>query len=158
MKTWIAGICLLLAVTMPGAVTADAVQPLDRAGAARLADAAAHGTPTIVALWSTDCVHCKKNLKLFSELAAADRGLRVVTVAAQPLAADLAAPLDRLVVPGNRFAYGSDAPEALAYALDPAWRGELPRTLLFDGRGGRVALTGVLDCTRVLAALGRRSP
>lgn len=153
MKTWIAGICLLLSI---GAVhAADAVQPLDRAGAARLTDAAAQGGPTIVALWSTDCVHCKKNLKLFSELAAADRGLRVATVAAQPLAADLAVPLDRLAVPGKRFAYGSDAPEALAYALDPAWRGELPRTLLFDGRGGRVALTGVLDRERVLAALGR---
>lgn len=136
---------------------AEPMQPLDRGAAVWLADAGTHATPTIVALWSSDCVHCKKNLKLFSELAA-DPGVTLVTVAVEPLSAALARPLDRLAVPGARYAYGTDSPEALAYALDPKWRGELPRTLVFDGRGGRAAFSGVLDRNTIAAALGRRQP
>ena len=40
----------------------------------------------------------------------------------------------------ERYAYGDESPEALAHALDPRWRGELPRTYLFDGQGGHAPL------------------
>ncbi len=128
--------------------------PLDRAAARELTDPGRHRQPTVVALWSSDCVHCKKNLGLFATLAKADRRLRVVTVATEPESPALTPLLERTGVPGERFAYGGDNPEALAYALDPAWAGELPRTLLFDGKGGRTAASGVLDEARVRAALG----
>lgn len=144
---------LLLGATAASA--ADGFRLLDRAVAQRLADPAAYRSPTIVALWSTDCVHCKKNLRLLAELAAAEQDLNLVTVAVQPYSDDLAEPLARFAVPGERYAYGHDAPEVLAFALDPKWRGELPRTLLFDGRGHRVAITGVLDRDAVARALGR---
>ncbi|WP_332674743.1 TlpA family protein disulfide reductase [Aromatoleum sp.] len=117
---------------------------LDRAAAEKIANPASHDRPTIVALWSYDCVYCKKNLKLFSEMVRAHPQLRLVTVAVEPAAPRLAEPLDRLAVPGARYAYGDAAPEALAYALDPNWRGELPRTLIFDGRGGKHAVSGVV--------------
>ena len=70
---------------------------------------------------------------------------RLLTVAAEPAWAGIAEHLDRLGVPGERYAYGDEAPEALAHAIDPAWRGELPRTLVFDGRGGRRAVSGAID-------------
>lgn len=146
-------LCLLLGATTASA--ADGFRLLDRAVAQRLVDPAAYRSPTIVALWSTDCVHCKKNLRLLAELAAAGHDLNLVTVAVQPYSDDLAEPLLRLAVPGERYAYGHDAPEALAFALDPKWRGELPRTLLFDGRGHRIAISGVLDRDAVARALGR---
>jgi len=133
---------------------ADGFAALDRAAAARLADPASHGAPTVVALWSLDCVHCKKNLKLFAELGKLDARVRLVTVAVQSEEAGLAEPLDRLGVPGQRFAYGADAPEALAFALDAKWRGELPRTLLFDGRGGKATLSGVVSEADARRALG----
>lgn len=127
---------------------------LDRAGAVKIANPANHDRPTIVALWSYDCVHCKKNLKLFSEMARVHPQLRLVTVAVESAAPRLAEPLDRLAVPGARFAYGDDAPEALAYSLDPKWRGELPRTLLFDGHGGKQAVSGVVTEVAALRSLG----
>ncbi len=71
--------------------------------------------------------------------------------AAEP---QLGAILDRFGVPGERFAYGDEAPERLAFAIDPDWRGELPRTLFFDGRGGAVAVSGVLGEARVRELLG----
>jgi thiol-disulfide isomerase/thioredoxin len=127
---------------------------LDRVQARALTDAATHAAPTIIALWSTECPHCKKNLELFAGMAKSDARLRLITVATEPVSAGLAAPLDRLGVPGRRHAYGTDAPEAIAHALDPKWRGELPRTLFLDGRGGRTALSGVVGEATVRQALG----
>lgn len=146
---WLAGLsaCVALAAAAAG------FQPLDRIAAARVANPATHAAPTIVALWSSECVHCKKNLQLFAELARMQPGLVLVTVAVEPAFDGLAEPLDRLAVPGVRFAYGSESPEALGYAIDAKWRGELPRTLLFDGRGGKTAVSGLLTEERVRAAL-----
>ena len=127
---------------------------LDRAGAAEIADPASHRRPTVLALWSHECAYCKKNLVLFAGMARAHPQLKLLTVAAEPAEPRLAALLDHLAVPGQRFAYGDASPEALAYALDPKWRGELPRTILFDGRGGRVALSGVVAEAAALRALG----
>lgn len=127
---------------------------LDRAGARALVDPAAAGQPTVIALWASDCVHCKKNFRRLADLSRSNRDLRVVTVATEPGSAELARLLEAAGVKGPRYAYGSDAPEALAYALDPAWRGELPRTLLLDGKGGRVAVSGVLDEAALRGPLG----
>ncbi|NMF97393.1 hypothetical protein GPA27_08325 [Aromatoleum toluolicum] len=129
-------------------------QTLDRVAAARVVNPSSHTMPTIVALWSSECVHCKKNLKLFVEMAKADRGFRLVTVAVEPQVAELGEPLDLLAVPGQRFAYGAESPEALGYALDPKWRGELPRTIFFDGKGGKTAVSGVVTEATVRASLG----
>lgn len=126
---------------------------LDRPAAKALTDPARYTAPTIVALWSSDCSHCKKNLELFVRMVKAEPRLRLITVATEADFDGLAAPLDRLQVPGPRYAYGDDAPEALAYALDASWRGELPRTLFFDGRGGKVAVSGVVDAAAVRQAL-----
>lgn len=127
---------------------------LDRAAATAIADPASHVRPTIVALWSSECVHCKKNLQLFAEMAKAHPRLQLITIAVEPAGDGLAAPLDRAGVTGQRFAYGDEPPEALAYALDRKWRGELPRTLLFDGLGAREAVSGVVAEAVVLRALG----
>lgn len=141
------------AVTTAAAWAGEPIRLLDRQTARQLVDPARHARPTIVALWSSDCPHCKKNLALFAQLAKSDRRLRLLTVAAEPAWDGLAAPLDRLDVPGERYAYGDDAPEAVAYALDPNWRGELPRTLFFDGRGGRHAVSGQVDARKAHAHL-----
>jgi len=157
MKSRTLTVAMLLA-WIGAAAAAGGFTALDRASAARLVDPAGHAAPTIVALWSQDCVHCKTNLELFADLARAEARLRLVTVAVEPVEGADAAPLERLAVPGARFAYGAEAPEALAYALDAKWRGELPRTLLFDGRGGKVALSGVVSEADARRALGLGAP
>lgn len=143
-----------LACCAAATVGATDFRTLDRAAAAQLVNPSSHAVPTIVALWSSECVHCKKNLKLFVEMAKADQRFKLVTVAAEPHFAGLAEPLDLLAVPGQRFAYGAESPEALGYALDPKWRGELPRTIFFDGKGGKAALSGVVTDETVRSSLG----
>ncbi len=153
MRTWKSLLALIL-LAGGTALASDTFKTLDRVEAARLSGAENHAVPTIVALWSSECVHCKKNLERFTEMVGEDVRIRLVSVAVEPAFDGLAAPLDRIGVPGERFAYGSESPEAIAYALDSRWRGELPRTILFDGQGGRTAVSGVLSKEAVLDALG----
>ena len=95
-------------------------------------------------------------LATLAALPRADRRLKVVTVATEAESPTLAPLLEKTGISGLRYAYGADNPEALAYALDPAWAGELPRTLLFDGKGGRRAVSGALTEAQVREALGVR--
>ena len=82
MKTF----CLAAALAA-AACAADAAgfTALDRDTARRLGDPASHREPTVVALWSTECVYCKKNLKLLGALSRRAKPLKVITVAAVPL-------------------------------------------------------------------------
>ena len=74
------------------------------------------------------------------------------------VAAEVATSLDRIKTPGKRYVYGADSPEAIAFALDPKWRGELPRTLFFDGRGNRIAVSGAVDRASMRKSLGLADP
>ncbi len=146
---------LALALTaMP--LLAAGFTPLDRAAARQLTEAGSYRQPTVVALWSADCSHCKKNLQLLAGLVKRNKQLRVITVAAEVAEAGHVPLLDRYALPGQRYAYGSDSPEAIAYAIDPSWAGELPRTFLFDGAGGKAKLSGVLDQPTIEKATGLR--
>lgn len=152
MKIPLLMLCALLAA-LP-ARAGEALIPLDPPLARRLTDPALHKAPTVVALWSSECPHCKKNLALFARLAQAEPRLLVRTVAVEAASDELAALAGRLDVPGTRYAYGNASPEALAWALDPKWRGELPRTLFLDGRGGMQARSGVVSEAEARALLG----
>ena len=130
--------------------------PLDKATARQLLDPASHRQPTVVALWSSDCSHCKKNLQLLSTLVKSNRRLRVITLAAEPETASLGPLLDRFQLPGPRYAYGSDNPDAIAYAIDPSWAGELPRTFFFNGAGQKEKVSGVISAQMAEKTLGLR--
>ncbi|MGE5453330.1 MAG: TlpA family protein disulfide reductase [Acidobacteriota bacterium] len=140
-------------------VHAAAFKALDRAAARQLLDAAHYAQPTVVALWSSDCTHCKKNLRVLSELVQRHKQVRVITVAVEPETAVLAPILDRNHMPAERYAYGSENPDAIAYAIDPKWAGELPRTYLFNGTGGKEAVSGEITMESLDRALNlhRRS-
>lgn len=130
------------------------IEPLNKAQARLLVDPGQYRQPTLLALWSLECAYCKKNLAQFGELLRQHPGIQLITLASEPAASAHAEALEKLAVPGRHFAYGNEAPEALAFAIDPNWRGELPRTLLFDGQGGRQALSGVIEPQRALQLLG----
>lgn len=140
------GLCTSLALAAP------TVEPLDRETARSLGDPQQHQMPTLVVLWSLSCPYCRKNLQEFSALQA--QGLRLISIASEPREEQHAEVLGQLGLDGAHYAYGDSSPEALAYALDPNWRGELPRTLLFDGKGGRQALSGPVSAERARAGLG----
>lgn len=148
------GIALLSLVWACAVQAGEPITEINRADARRLGDPASYKLPTVVALWSLTCTHCKKHMQQVAELVRADDRLRLLTIAVEPLEPQHAQTLDRLGIPGERLAYGDEVAEALAHGLDPQWRGELPRTLYFDGRGGKQARSGVANAATVLELVG----
>lgn len=134
-------------------VTAPELMPLDKAHAAQLLNATQYKRPTLVVLWSSDCGHCKRNLQWLQARWQQGPQADLITVAVEPQQNGLAGMLGRYALPGRHFVYGPELPEALAYALDPNWAGELPRSYVFNGQGKRVAVSGVLNDKILKAAL-----
>jgi len=110
------------------------------------------GRPYVLALWSTSCEPCIREMPIWKEMQARNPNVRIVLVAADP-------PQDRERVlaflarydpgPVERWQFTGDAEEKLRYAIDPRWRGELPRTYFFDEKHRVEATTGVIERERV---------
>lgn len=150
------GGALLLAAIQPAAA-----QPLRAFGPDSFRDivAAARGKPTVVLVWSLDCNYC---LPSFEALAQAQKthGAQVVTITTDPIddpearrlvAAKLAA--GGLI--GPAWAFGPWPQAQLRHAIDPKWRGELPRSYWFGADGKATAHSGLISPEVVAARLGR---
>src|SRR5258707_13309185 len=149
MKRWI-----LLAITGAACVfgsTAQAadLQPLTAADVPRVF-ASASGHSLIVEIWSLDCSYCRENTARIVEWQKKRRDVRMTMIAMDPIddaAATLAQVLATLPVTPEvaQYANAEAIPEKLRHALDPGWRGEMPRTLLIDAKGERRASSGLLQ-------------
>jgi len=73
--------------------------------------------------------------------AAAGRGPRGATLAQADLGST------------ESWSFTDASTSALRYEIDPAWAGELPRTVMIDGDGKTTVLPGVADLARVRAWL-----
>jgi len=123
------------------------LQPFDAASLAAI-KARYIGRPFILALWSVHCAPCLQDMATWRVLAKRFPDIPVVLVATDPPAEH---PVVRRTL--ERFAPGAAEPWAFAdafdernrHSIDPKWRGELPRTYLFD-RSHRVEVaTGRMD-------------
>jgi thiol-disulfide isomerase/thioredoxin len=106
------------------------------------------GRPFILTLWSQTCHHCARELHALGRLARSGRNLplAIVSTDTPAEAAELRAVLkrhglDRL----DTWVFADAVPERLRYSIDPAWRGELPRSYLFDAAHRREAHSGMLS-------------
>jgi hypothetical protein len=140
------GVLAALLACGPGHA-AGPVRPLE-AGSFRQIVAAHEGKPFVVVVWALDCDYCGPS---FQALAQAQRRRKLPVVA---IATDSAGDAEavryidkKLATAGldaERWAFGSAPAEQLRYAIDPKWRGEMPRSYWFDGRGGVKAHSGVI--------------
>jgi thiol-disulfide isomerase/thioredoxin len=108
------------------------------------------GRPLIVEIWSLDCGYCRENMARIVEWRKTHRDVRLAMIAMDPIddnAAALAQVLATLPVTADvaQYANAEAIPEKLRRALDPGWRGEMPRTLLIDAAGRRHASSGLLQ-------------
>lgn len=108
---------------------------------------AAHaGKPWVLMVWSLDCAYCHES---FAALAEAQRahGVEVVALAmdraddAQARAA-IAAHVGGSGLRAEVWAFGAQSPERLRHAIDPSWRGEMPRTYWYTAKGRGAAFSG----------------
>jgi thiol-disulfide isomerase/thioredoxin len=106
------------------------------------------GRPFILTLWSLTCHHCVKELQTLGRLARSERNLPLVIVSTDTPAEapEIRAALKRFGLERfDTWVFADAVPERLRYAIDPAWRGELPRSYLFDSAHRREAHSGMLS-------------
>ncbi len=105
------------------------------------------GRPFILTLWSLTCHHCARELRSLGRLARSERNLPLVIVSTDTPAeaAEIRAALKRFGLERfDTWVFADAVPERLRYSIDPAWRGELPRTYLFDAAHRREPHSGLL--------------
>jgi hypothetical protein len=112
------------------------------------------GRPFVLLVWSMDCQFCHASLEELARARAAHPQLDIVTVSTDPLAdpqlaGQVHARLSTLSLLGDTWSFGSDPAERLRFALDPAWRGEKPRSYWYDASGKRVAYSGLIRPERL---------
>lgn len=117
-------------------------------------------SPFVLAFWSVHCEPCRAEMADWKMLRRRYPGIPVLLVAADSLR-------DRAVIerflkrydPGSveRWAFADDFQEKIRYSVDRGWRGELPRTYLFDGEHRREIVSGAISLNAVDAWMKRQS-
>ncbi len=150
---------LLLALNLTGATAAE-LRPFAGDSLAAIKEEFA-GRAFILALWSTTCTHCVKELRLLGKLARNDPGLPLVVVATDTpaTAPEIRAALKRYGLDRmDTWVFADEVSERLRYAIDPAWRGELPRSYLFDADHRRETHSGLLEEAKLREWLKQNRP
>ncbi len=134
--------------------TANADQPARfERGSWHALNAAHAGRPTVIHFWGLTCGPCIVELPKWGRLLAERPDLPLVLVAADPLpqpAAQVNGTLERAGLDkAESWAFADRFYERLRYEIDPAWSGELPRTVLVAADGTRTVLPGVADLSKV---------
>lgn len=148
-------LAFLLAIASAGALAAD-LQSFGRGSWSKLR-AAHDGQPIVVHFWGLTCAPCLVEMPEWGKLQAERPDMRLVMVAADPVPQDPARVSDMLaranLAQVENWTFADRFNERLRYEIDPAWAGELPRTLLVDRDGKETVLTGVADLAEVRAWL-----
>lgn len=152
-------LALLFAATAVGSVRAETL-PFERGSWQRLL--ASHtGRPTVIHFWGLTCTPCLVELPEWGKLQASRPDLSLVLVAADPVLQDperLQATLARAGLDKSEsWSFTDSFLERLRYEIDPAWSGELPRTVMIDRVGKATVLPGVADLAKVRAWLDAQS-
>ena len=110
------------------------------------------GKPFILALWSIHCEPCARDMPVWKSLTARHPDVDVILVATDPPSEHARVrEFLRRFDPGRarRYAFADDMEERVRFAIDPRWRGELPRTYLIAGDGTMEGLSGAVDAARM---------
>lgn len=157
MKTRRALLCLALACLAPAVPAAGPPRPFDATTPGELARYYA-GRAYVLAFWSLECGHCQAELAGFARLLRTNPDLPLELVAADPPEA-AAAVAERLAAlgldPGRHWHFADSVQERVRFAVDRRWRGELPRTYLFDAEHRPRAISGALGEDELRAWLAR---
>jgi hypothetical protein len=111
------------------------------------------GTAFWLVLWDLECSYCMKSLRNFAVAQQRAPGLKLVTIATDPISAarEIESRLAQLGVVSEAYAFAGAPQEALRFAVDPTWSGEKPRAYHYSHNGARETINGVIDPQRLSA-------
>ena len=135
----------LLAPPAPAAETASQLKPFGRGSWQEIQRAHA-GRPTVVHFWGVTCGPCKVELPLLGQFAKDHPGIDVVTISADlvpNLPAATQSMLDKAGLSSTEnFIFNDGFVERLRFEIDPAWQGDIPRTMLISRDGTITTIEG----------------
>jgi thiol-disulfide isomerase/thioredoxin len=117
------------------------------------------GKVLVVAFWASYCAPCMEELPSLVALDAARKDVDLVLVSTDPKEWRGKAGKAIAKVRGVPL-FWVDAPDPQPFidVVDPAWQGELPYAVVYDGKGARVvSLSGAQDQAAVEAAIVKAS-
>lgn len=111
------------------------------------------GRPMMVNFWGVTCAPCKVELPLLGKFVRDNPGLDVVTVNADLVPNAREAVLSMLRKAGllstENWTFSDGFVERLRFEIDPAWQGDIPRTMLIARDGKVTTLEGIVDLAKV---------
>ena len=149
MKRWVMMLVILLAseLFVSATATASDLRTFGPEGM-RIIEKENAGVRFIVALWSTDCPPCRRELAMLGAFAVTYPDVPIVLLATDPPdnAKAVVQVLASLQPPGaDVWQFGDAGAERLRHAIDPGWRGEMPRSYLYSQDGERVGISGPIS-------------
>jgi thiol-disulfide isomerase/thioredoxin len=107
------------------------------------------GRPTIVHFWGVTCGPCKIELPLLGTFMKDHPAIDVVTISAD-LVPDLPGATRSMLEKANlssaeNWIFSDGFVERLRFEIDPAWQGDIPRTMLISRDGAITTIEGSAD-------------
>jgi thiol-disulfide isomerase/thioredoxin len=147
MKRYLLSTIFLIAflAPAPGSETPSQLKPFGRGSWQQVLHAHA-GRPTLVHFWGVTCGPCKVELPVLGQFMKEHEAIDVVTISAD-LVPDLPdATRSMLQSAGLQAAenwiFSDGFVERLRFEIDPAWQGDIPRTLLVSRDGTVTTIEG----------------
>jgi thiol-disulfide isomerase/thioredoxin len=107
------------------------------------------GRPMLVHFWGVTCGPCKVELPELGEFVKRNPSVDVVTIDADLVPNSEAASLSMLQAAGlssaENWTFSDGFAERLRYEIDPAWQGDIPRTILISRNGDMVTIEGATE-------------
>jgi thiol-disulfide isomerase/thioredoxin len=107
------------------------------------------GRPTLVHFWGVTCGPCKVELPLLGQFMKDHGGIDVVTISAD-LMPDLAGATRSMLEKAGlqaaeNWIFSDGFVERLRFEIDPAWQGDIPRTILISRDGTIATIEGSVE-------------
>jgi thiol-disulfide isomerase/thioredoxin len=104
------------------------------------------GRPTLVHFWGVTCGPCKVELPLLGQFMKDHVGIDMVTISAD-LAPDIPGAAQSMLkksglASAENWIFSDGFVERLRFEIDPAWQGDIPRTLLISRDGKITTIEG----------------
>jgi thiol-disulfide isomerase/thioredoxin len=104
------------------------------------------GRPTLVHFWGVTCGPCKVELPLLGKFMTDHAGIDVVTISAD-LVPDLPGATRSMLEKAGlwsaeNWTFSDGFVERLRFEIDPAWQGDIPRTILISRDGTMTTIEG----------------
>jgi hypothetical protein len=138
---------VLVSFFVLGPAVASELKPFDAKSAAAIQRAHV-GRPYIMVMWSLYCEPCRHDMKLWGALRQKYPAVAFVLVSTdgegeRAKVAQFLRQHDLREV--ETWMFADEFTERVRYAIDPSWRGELPRTYVHDAAHRRQAHSGIVD-------------